>query len=57
MIADVLVNNAGMTSVASGRDAGDDVADLSLADWETALSRNLTRPRRQDYRGCPGRSP
>jgi 3-oxoacyl-[acyl-carrier protein] reductase len=39
---DVLVNNAGMTSVASGRDAGGDVADLSLADWETALSRNLT---------------
>ena len=39
---DVLVNNAGMTSVASGWDAGDDVADLSLADWETALSRNLT---------------
>ena len=39
---DVLVNNADMTSVASGWDAGDDVADLSLADWETALSRNLT---------------
>ncbi|GAA3909348.1 SDR family NAD(P)-dependent oxidoreductase [Streptomyces lacrimifluminis] len=39
---DVLVNNAGMTSVASGWDADDDVADLSLADWETALSRNLT---------------
>ena len=39
---DVLVNNAGMTSVASGWDAGDEVADLSLADWETALSRNLT---------------
>jgi 3-oxoacyl-[acyl-carrier protein] reductase len=39
---DVLVNNAGMTSVASGWDAGHDVADLSLADWESALSRNLT---------------
>lgn len=39
---DVLVNNAGMTSVASGWDASGDVADLSLADWETALSRNLT---------------
>ncbi|WP_328782983.1 SDR family oxidoreductase [Streptomyces canus] len=39
---DVLVNNAGMTSVASGWDAGDEVADLSLAGWETALSRNLT---------------
>lgn len=36
---DVLVNNAGMTSVASG---WDEVADLSLAGWETALSRNLT---------------
>ncbi|WP_405613168.1 SDR family NAD(P)-dependent oxidoreductase [Streptomyces sp. NBC_00076] len=32
---DVLVNNAGMTSVASGWDAGDDVAELSLADGVT----------------------
>ena len=39
---DVLVNNAGMTSVSSGWDADADVADLSLADWEAALARNLT---------------
>ncbi|NBM14509.1 SDR family NAD(P)-dependent oxidoreductase [Streptomyces sp. GC420] len=39
---DVLVNNAGMTSVASGWDADDDVANLSLADWDAALARNLT---------------
>ncbi|MFD1657476.1 SDR family NAD(P)-dependent oxidoreductase [Streptomyces caeni] len=39
---DVLVNNAGMTSVASGWDADDDVARLSLTDWEAALARNLT---------------
>lgn len=35
---DVLVNNAGMTSVSSGWDADDDVADMSLA----GLARNLT---------------
>ncbi|GLP75248.1 short-chain dehydrogenase [Mycobacterium antarcticum] len=39
---DVLVNNAGMTSVSAGWDADDEVADLSLADWEAAISRNLT---------------
>lgn len=39
---DVLVNNAGMASVASGWDADDDVADLSLADWDAAVARNLT---------------
>ncbi|WP_137148559.1 SDR family NAD(P)-dependent oxidoreductase [Mycolicibacterium sp. CR10] len=39
---DILVNNAGMTSVSSGWDADDDVADLSLADWDAAISRNLT---------------
>ena len=39
---DILVNNAGMTSVASGWDADADVADLSLADWDSAISRNLT---------------
>lgn len=39
---DVLVNNAGMTSVASGWDADDDVARLPLADWNAALARNLT---------------
>ena len=39
---DVLVNNAGMTSVSSGWDADADVAALSLADWDAALARNLT---------------
>ena len=39
---DVLVNNAGMTSVASGWDTDADVAGLSLADWDAALARNLT---------------
>ncbi|MFF4147276.1 SDR family NAD(P)-dependent oxidoreductase [Streptomyces sp. NPDC001698] len=39
---DVLVNNAGMTSVASGWDVDDDIATLSLADWNAALTRNLT---------------
>ena len=39
---DVLVNNAGMTSVASGWDAEASVADLSLADWDAAIARNLT---------------
>ena len=39
---DVLVNNAGMTSVTSGWDADDDVASLTLADWDAALARNVT---------------
>lgn len=39
---DVLVNNAGMTSVASGWDADADVTGLTLADWDAALARNLT---------------
>lgn len=39
---DILVNNAGMTSAAYGWDADDDVADLTLADWDAALARNLT---------------
>jgi 3-oxoacyl-[acyl-carrier protein] reductase len=39
---DVLVNNAGMTSVASGWDTDADVASLSLADWESAIARNMT---------------
>ena len=39
---DVLVNNAGMTSVSSGWDADDDVAEMSLAAWDAALARNLT---------------
>lgn len=39
---DVLVNNAGMTSVASGWDADSEVAALTLAEWDAALARNLT---------------
>jgi len=39
---DILVNNAGMTSVTSGWDTDADVASLSLADWDTAIARNLT---------------
>ena len=39
---DVLVNNAGMTSVSSGWDADADVAALSLQEWNTAIARNLT---------------
>ena len=39
---DVLVNNAGMTSVSSGWDADEHVAELSSADWDSALARNLT---------------
>lgn len=39
---DILVNNAGMTSVSSGWDADGDVAAMSLADWDSALARNLT---------------
>ncbi|WTZ37392.1 SDR family oxidoreductase [Streptomyces sp. NBC_01390] len=39
---DVLVNNAGMTSVTSGWDAADDVARLSMTGWNAALARNLT---------------
>ena len=39
---DILVNNAGMTSVASGWDSDADVASLSLADWDSAIARNMT---------------
>jgi 3-oxoacyl-[acyl-carrier protein] reductase len=39
---DVLVNNAGMTSVASGWDAESNVRELSLADWDATLARNVT---------------
>ena len=39
---DILVNNAGMTSVSAGGDADAAVAELSLADWNAALARNLT---------------
>ncbi len=39
---DIVVNNAGMTSVSSGWDADDDVAGLSLQQWDAAIARNLT---------------
>jgi 3-oxoacyl-[acyl-carrier protein] reductase len=39
---EVLVNNAGMTSVAAGGDAGRRVADMAVADWDDTLRRNLT---------------
>ncbi|WP_059015834.1 SDR family oxidoreductase [Mycobacterium sp. M26] len=39
---DILVNNAGMTSVTSGWDADDEVAQLSLQDWDAAIARNMT---------------
>ena len=39
---DVVVNNAGMTSISSGWDSDDDVADISLAEWNAAIARNLT---------------
>lgn len=39
---DILVNNAGMTSVATGWDADADLVNLSRADWDAALARNLT---------------
>jgi 3-oxoacyl-[acyl-carrier protein] reductase len=39
---DILVNNAGMTSVVSGWDVDGEVADLPLAAWDAAISRNLT---------------
>jgi 3-oxoacyl-[acyl-carrier protein] reductase len=39
---DVVVNNAGMTSVAWGWDADGDVNELSLSEWNAAIARNLT---------------
>lgn len=39
---DIVVNNAGMTSMSSGWDADDDVAGLSLAQWDAAIARNMT---------------
>lgn len=38
---DILVNNAGMTSVSYGSDAERDVVDLTLAEWNAAIARNL----------------
>jgi 3-oxoacyl-[acyl-carrier protein] reductase len=39
---DVLVNNAGMTSVGAGTDVECDVEHLSLRDWDDAIARNLS---------------
>jgi 3-oxoacyl-[acyl-carrier protein] reductase len=39
---EVLVNNAGMTSVAAGVDAAALVEELTLAEWDDTLARNLT---------------
>jgi len=39
---DILVNNAGMTSVTGGWDVDAHVVDTSLAEWDAALSRNLS---------------
>ena len=39
---DILVNNAGMTSMNSGWYADATVADLTPAEWDAAIARNLT---------------
>ena len=39
---DILVNNAGMVSQTSGGDADAPLEELSLADWDNGMSRNLT---------------
>ncbi len=39
---DIVVNNAGMTSVSAGFDTDDDAASMSLANWDRAIARNLT---------------
>jgi 3-oxoacyl-[acyl-carrier protein] reductase len=39
---DIVVNNAGMTSVGAGSDAGEAVERLTRAQWDDALARNLT---------------
>ena len=38
---DILVNNAGMVSVTSGWDAERPLEELTLAEWDEALARNL----------------
>jgi 3-oxoacyl-[acyl-carrier protein] reductase len=38
---DILINNAGMVSQVSGWDAEKPLEDLSLAEWDEALARNL----------------
>ncbi len=39
---DIVVNNAGMTSLGAGHDVNRPVADMTLADWNDSLARNLT---------------
>jgi 3-oxoacyl-[acyl-carrier protein] reductase len=39
---DIVVNNAGMTSLGAGSDVNRPVADMTLADWNDSLARNLT---------------
>lgn len=39
---DIVVNNAGMVSLASGWDADAPLEELSLDDWHKAMARNLT---------------
>ena len=39
---EVLVNNAGMTSVAAGGDTGRRVVDMTLSEWDDTLRRNLS---------------
>jgi 3-oxoacyl-[acyl-carrier protein] reductase len=39
---DIVVNNAGMTSLGAGHDVNRPVADMTLADWNDGLARNLT---------------
>jgi 3-oxoacyl-[acyl-carrier protein] reductase len=39
---DVLVNNAGMTSLGAGRDADRRVEQLTVAEWDDTLRRNLS---------------
>ena len=39
---DILVNNAGMVSLTSGGDADARLDEMSLADWDSGMARNLT---------------
>jgi 3-oxoacyl-[acyl-carrier protein] reductase len=39
---DIVVNNAGMTSLGAGADAGVPMARMTRAQWDDALARNLT---------------
>jgi 3-oxoacyl-[acyl-carrier protein] reductase len=39
---DIVVNNAGMTSLGAGHDVNRPVAEMTLTDWNDSLARNLT---------------